>query len=102
MPNSAEILPAIYRAIDDHNGFADADKHLAKSPDTPLYSRGSVLDSIQFVSLIVAIEREIDDAFGVALVLANDSAMSQSRSPFRTVGSLAEYIAQQLGEKSKS
>ena len=53
---------------------------------------GGALDSVNVVSLIVELEQEIDERCGVPITIADDLAMSQQRSPFRTVGSLADYI----------
>lgn len=53
---------------------------------------GGALDSVNVVSLIVELEQEIDERCGVSITIADDLAMSQQRSPFRTVGSLADYI----------
>jgi hypothetical protein len=48
---------------------------------------------MHLVSLIIAIEREIEEAFGVALTLADERALSMKASPFRSIHSLADYIA---------
>jgi acyl carrier protein len=98
MPDSTAVLQTIFRAIDITNEVADPAKQLVKAPETPLYGRDSVLDSLQFVSFVVTVEREMEDAFGVQIVLVSDRAMSQRHSPFRTVGTLAEYILQLLTE----
>ena len=66
--------------------------------DTHLIGGNSPLDSISLVSLIVEIEQQVNDRFGVMITLADDRAMSETRSPFRTVGTLAALIAQRLGE----
>lgn len=58
---------------------------------TVLYGEGGFLDSMALVTFIVSIEQAIDDVFGVSVTLADHRAMSQSHSPFRTIGSLAEY-----------
>ena len=47
---------------------------------------------MHLVSLIVTIEREVEDAFGVALTLADERALSMQASPFRSIQSLADYI----------
>ena len=47
---------------------------------------------MHLVSLIVTIEREVEDAFGVALTLADERALSMKASPFRSIQSLAGYI----------
>jgi acyl carrier protein len=61
--------------------------------DTPLFGRQGILDSLALVTLVVAIEQEIERAFGVTVSLADEKAMSQSSSPYRTVGALAGYAA---------
>jgi acyl carrier protein len=53
---------------------------------------GGRLDSVSVVSLLVELEEQIADHFGMSITIADDSAMSQQRSPFRSVGSLADYI----------
>jgi len=61
-------------------------------PDTALLGRGAVLDSLGLVRLVLEVEERVQDAFDVSVSLADERAMSQQRSPFRSVASLAEYI----------
>ena len=70
------------------------------SEDTRLIGGNSPLDSIALVSLIVEIEQQINERFDVSTTLADDRAMSEKRSPFRTVGALASFIVQRFGEMS--
>lgn len=60
--------------------------------ETPLLGAGRVVDSIGLVTLLVDVENRVADQLGHSLSLMDDRAMSQSRSPFRSVGSLAEYL----------
>jgi len=92
MNNPENILAAIYRAVDWINGELPPDRQLIKAPETRLLGSQSVLDSIHLVSLIVAVEREVEDAFGVAVTLADERALSMKESPFRSIQSLADYI----------
>jgi acyl carrier protein len=92
MNDAGNILAAIYRAVDWINGEMPPDRQLIKAPKTPLLGTESVLDSMQLVSLIVAIEREVEDAFGVAVTLADERALSMQASPFRSIQSLADYV----------
>src|SRR5205809_2765135 len=92
MKDSENILAAIYRAVDWINGELPPDRQLIKAPETLLLGSQSVLDSMRLVSLIVAIEREVEDTFGIALTLANERALSLKESPFRSIQSLADYI----------
>jgi acyl carrier protein len=92
MNDPENIVAAIYRAVDWINGELPPDRQLLKAPETRLLGSQSVLDSMHLVSLIVTIEREVEDAFGVALTLADDRALSMKASPFRSIQSLADYI----------
>jgi acyl carrier protein len=93
MNNSETVLAAIYRAIDWINEELPVDRKIIKAPETKLLGPESVLDSMHLVTLIVTIEREIQEAFGVALTLADERALSMTSSPFRSIQSLADYAA---------
>jgi hypothetical protein len=86
------IVAAIYRAVDWINSELPPDRQLTKAPETRLLGSQSVLDSMHLVSLIVTIEREVEETFGVALTLADERALSMKTSPFRSIQSLADYI----------
>ena len=92
MNDPENIVAAIYRAVDWINGELPPDRQLIKARETRLLGSQSVLDSMHLVSLIVAIEREVEDTFGVALTLADERALSMKESPFRSIQSLADYI----------
>ncbi len=70
----------------------------ALNEDTRLFGKSGILDSISLVSLMVAVEQTVEDAFSVPITIASDRAMSQSRSPFRTIGSLTDWVVQLLQE----
>ena len=70
---------------------AEGESGVDLTADTRLFGDEGVLDSMGLVSLIVAVEQEIEDRHGVAVALADEKALSQSRSPYRTIGTLAEY-----------
>ena len=57
------------------------------------------MDSLGLVNLIVSVEQNIEDDFDVSITIADERAMSQKHSPFRTVGTLADYIEILLKEK---
>ena len=92
MNDPENIVAAIYRAVDWINGELPRDRQLIKTTETRLLGSQSVLDSMHLVSLILTIEREVEDAFGVALTLADERALSMKESPFRSIQSLADYI----------
>jgi acyl carrier protein len=64
----------------------------ALSEATVLVGTDAVLDSLGVVQLIVEVEQRVEQAHGISVTLANDKAMSQKNSPFRTVGVLADHV----------
>jgi acyl carrier protein len=60
--------------------------------DTVLVGTDPVLDSMGVVQLIVEVEQRVEQNHGISVTLANDKAMSQKNSPFRTVGVLADHV----------
>jgi hypothetical protein len=92
MNDPENIVAAIYRAVDWINGELPPDRQLIKAPETRLLGSQSVLDSMHLVNLIITIEREVEDAFCVALTLVDERALSMKESPFRSIRSLADYI----------
>jgi D-alanine--poly(phosphoribitol) ligase subunit 2 len=69
-----------------------SDAAVEKNVDTPLVGKGSTLDSLGIVNLIVIIEENINSSFELSITIADEKAMSQKRSPFLNVGTLADYI----------
>ncbi len=96
MDQTSRILNAIYKAIDEINQQLPADKRLGKSPDTVLYSKSGVLDSLGFVNLILTTEDSIADEFGVTINIADKVAAKSETNPFRTVTTLSDYIGSLL------
>jgi D-alanine--poly(phosphoribitol) ligase subunit 2 len=66
------------------------------TPDTVLYGDQGLLDSMGLVSLVIAVEQAIEDEFEISVGLADEKALSQAKSPYRTIGSLAEYAVDQM------
>ena len=66
---------------------------------TRLIGRDSIVDSLGLVTLIVALEQKLAEDYGITVTIADERAMSQEKSPFRTVGSLADYVFHLIGEQ---
>jgi acyl carrier protein len=96
--SAPSVLEAIYGAVDWINAELPPDRQVVKNPETRLFGSQSMLDSLKLVSLIVATEREIEEAFGVALTLADERALSMKNSPFRSIQSLADHVEVLLKE----
>jgi hypothetical protein len=67
---------------------------------TVLVGKDAVLDSLGVVSLIVEVEQRVEAEHSVSVTLANDKAMSQRNSPFRTVGVLTDHLVAMIAEES--
>ncbi|OHD06016.1 MAG: hypothetical protein A2086_06055 [Spirochaetes bacterium GWD1_27_9] len=64
--------------------------------DTRLYGQDGLFDSLGLVTLIAELEARISEEFDKDVVLADEKAMSQVRSPFRDIKTLSEYIEKLL------
>ena len=93
-----KVIDLIFETIDKFNNEYSNEIQLEKSSHTALLGRGSKLDSLGLINLIVAVEQNVEDKFDITITLADERAMSQEISPFRTVGSLADYIEMILVE----
>lgn len=69
---------------------------------TRLVGERAALGSLALVSLIVEVEQTLEDEHGVTVTLADERAMSQKQSPFRTVGTLADYVMQLVREQGNA
>lgn len=96
------LTDIIYPSIDEMNDSLGEDEtRIAKAEDATIFGSGAALDSIGLVNFIVIVEERIDEQTGQSLVLANEKAMSQKSSPFRTVQSLAAYIETLLEDDAR-
>ena len=60
--------------------------------DTPIFGTKGNLDSLGLVSLLVNLEQNIEDKYGIPITIADEKAMSLKNSPFRTINTLTEYL----------
>lgn len=90
-----KIQKLLYKSIEQLNEDLDEYQQLASSPSTELL--GSI-DSITLVSLIVTVEQNIKNGLGVDIALADERALSQKVPPFRTIGTLNDYILRAIND----
>lgn len=65
---------------------------------TRLVGGDAAVDSMGLVSLILGLEERLSDGLGVDVTIMDERALSRSRSPFRTVGTLADYVLEVSGD----
>lgn len=88
---SEDLVALIVGALQEQNGGREIKIPAELGRETPLFGRDGVLDSMGMVVLVVALEQAIEDEYGVSVSLADERALSERKSPFRTIGALAEY-----------
>jgi len=93
------ITKIVFDAIDEIN-LDLVNKKILKSLDSELYGHKDLLDSFELVNFIVLVEEKIQERLSKTITLTDDKALSQDYSPFRTVGTLVDYIDTSLNEKS--
>lgn len=94
-----KIVECIYAAVDEANRDSESGVELEKALATPIHGDESGLDSLGLINFIVAVEENVEQAFGVALVLGDDRALEQEPSPFDSIGTLAKYVEVLLAEQ---
>jgi acyl carrier protein len=93
-------LNIVYASIQEVFAQTGVDAPSALTEDTVLVGKDAVLDSLGVVSLIVEVEQRVEGEHGASVTLANDKAMSQRNSPFRTVGILTDHVVAMVAEVS--
>jgi acyl carrier protein len=61
--------------------------------ETRLIGGDTGLSSLHLVTVLLALEEFAEDTLHVRFDWTNDSAMSENRSIYRTIGSLADHIS---------
>lgn len=98
----SNIRDEIYDAIDQLNKQNPDRAQIEKSLETALFGKGSKLDSLGLINLLVAVEQNIESRMNVVITLADDRALSQEVSPFSTVHTLVDYIEDLIYDDRKA
>jgi acyl carrier protein len=94
-----KIIQLVETAITEVAEDLDLEIEDIKGKEIVLFGKEGILDSMALVSLIADIEDKIADELGVDIILADERAMSATRSPFRSVSALVDYIQELMEEK---
>ena len=93
-----QVLEVIYNSIEDVKDSLTSYQEINKTKETALIGNEGFLDSLGLVVLIVAVEQNLQETLGISPTLADEKAMSQKVSPFRTIETLADYIIKLTGK----
>lgn len=94
--NYNKIKEIVIAAIKDYCEMNQINLECEIEKTTPLIGSASILNSMGLVNVIVDIETAFLDE-DVEISLTSETAMSGRISPFRSVGSLCNFIARQIG-----
>ena len=93
MEKREKVIQVIYNVMDEEiNSLPSRKEPLKKLEDTVLFGGSDGLDSLDLVNLIIGVEEEIGEVFETEIALADESAMSEENSPYKTVQTLTDYI----------
>ena len=87
-----EVLDLITRSLRELREDLGLPELAVIDEQTPLLGAGSDLDSLAVVHLVVDLENRLREGFGKEWILADERALSRTRSPFRDTGHLADFI----------
>lgn len=96
-----KVFALIGDAIRELNDELDYEHLKSVSRDTAIFEGDLALDSLSLVTLIVDIEARVSDAFDTNVSLASEKAMSMRNSPYRTVGTLVDFICTEVDAAAK-
>jgi len=95
-----QVEQILFSAIEEINEQLPSNQKIIADKSTMLFGNEGLLDSLTLVNLIVSAEQKVQETMNIAITLADDRAMSQKNSPFKSVESLANYIVLLVKEKS--
>jgi acyl carrier protein len=99
MAEKAQIIEIVYEVVDEINQLLEGEK-LKKAFETTLFGESGRLDSLELINFIVATEELIEKRLGIGLTisegLAKEFENSGENHPFRTLGSIIDYVYQHV------
>lgn len=87
-----KIKSIIIETINELKDELNTKTELIIKDETILYGENGLVDSLGLVSIISSVESEVSSRFNKEIVIADERAMSQRSSPFRTINSLTDYV----------
>ena len=93
-----KIMAILAEAIKDLNEELQYESLKNIDANTGIFGDDDGIDSLSLAFLISQVEIKIDEELGQQVILADEKAMSMQNSPYRTVGSLVDFIVKRLEE----
>jgi hypothetical protein len=90
--NKDEIYKTVVKQLEYLNETLPEEQKFLVSRETILFGRGSSIDSMSLVSVIVDLEGFFFDEMGMEISLTDDNAMTREISPYDNVSNLVDYL----------
>lgn len=100
MTDIAQITESLLRAVDEVNQGLPPNKRVPREQNAVLFGMHAEVDSLVLINLVIVAERNIESDFGRTITLADERALLEEKSPFRSISSMADYVAKLLREES--
>ncbi len=97
--NKEKLILTLFEVLDELNPQLPEPRRLEKSLDSALIGKGTRLDSLGLLMMINATEARVRKFYGVEVELPFEKTV-QRDSPFRTIGTLIDYILAEAGGKN--
>jgi hypothetical protein len=96
---STEILQQIvYPVTQEFRGSVSRPDRLKSAPDTKLFGPNGALDSIAFVSFLLALESKTREVTQKSIRILDAKAFSQKQNPFENLAAVANYLQDRLND----
>lgn len=83
-----DIIVGALNTVLDERGLP----HVGSGEDVQLFGEGSIIDSLDLVTIIVQIEETVRERTGKSVEVVDESSVISESSPFKTIGSLTKLV----------
>jgi D-alanine--poly(phosphoribitol) ligase subunit 2 len=90
-----KVLEILKEAVSDLNEELQYESLENPDEDTILFGGDEGIDSLSLVRLVIDVEQRLKEELNLVASLADEKAMSARRTPYRTVGTLADFALEQ-------
>ncbi|MDP5032084.1 hypothetical protein [Paraglaciecola sp.] len=97
--DSSDIEKIVVNALQLTNQSRSDNTQIPISESTVLFGKDGHLDSMALVALLMDIEDALAEE-SIDVSLSDEKAMSSSRSPFKNLTSMTQYISDVIAEQS--
>ncbi len=100
IPSYDDVLPVVYKALDELNQQRARNQRLQASPDCVLFGERSSLNSLELSNFIVFMEQLVQEKFGAEVDLTENDPFSPETGHMRTAATLAAHISNLVREQA--